>query len=52
MINTPAIIASEFGKGRVIAISPHPEDTAGLESLVERAAAWVAGDSTGASDSQ
>jgi len=46
MINTPAIVASEFGKGRAIAISPHPEGTAGLESLVRRAVAWVAGEST------
>jgi predicted deacylase len=43
MIDTPAIVASEFGKGRAIAISPHPEGTAGLESLVQRAVAWVAG---------
>jgi len=43
MIDTPAIVASEFGGGRAIAISPHPEGTAGLESLVRRAVAWVAG---------
>lgn len=43
MIDTPAIIASEFGRGRVIAISPHPEASAGLESLVEKAVDWVAG---------
>jgi len=42
MIDTPAIVASEFGKGRVIAISPHPEGTAGLESLVRRAVCWAA----------
>ena len=42
MIDTPAIVASVFGKGRAIAISPHPEGTAGLESLVRRAVAWVA----------
>jgi predicted deacylase/putative intracellular protease/amidase len=45
MIDTPAIVAAIFGKGRVIAISPHPEGTAGLESLVQRAVAWVAGES-------
>ncbi|NQT37002.1 MAG: succinylglutamate desuccinylase/aspartoacylase family protein [Planctomycetes bacterium] len=45
MIDTPAIVASKFGKGRAIAISPHPEGTAGLESLVRRAVAWVAGES-------
>jgi len=43
MINTPAIVASEFGEGRAIAISPHPEGIAGLEPLVQRAVAWVAG---------
>jgi len=43
MIDTPAIIASEFGRGRVIAISPHPEASADLESLVQRAVTWVAG---------
>ncbi len=43
MIDTPAIIASEFGKGRVIAISPHPEASADLKSMVQRAVAWVAG---------
>ncbi len=52
MINTPAIVASEFGKGRAIAISPHPEGTAGLESLVQRAVAWVAGVSASACESQ
>lgn len=34
MIDTPAIIAGRFGKGRVIIFSPHPEMTAGLEFLV------------------
>ncbi len=52
MINTPAIVASEFGKGRAIAISPHPEGTAGLESLVQRAVTWVAGEPALACDSQ
>jgi hypothetical protein len=43
MIDTPAIIASEFGRGRVMAISPHPEASADLESLVQRAVTWAAG---------
>jgi hypothetical protein len=51
MINTPAIVASEFGEGRAIAISPHPEGTAGLEPLVQRAVAWVAGESASDCDS-
>lgn len=37
MVDTPAIVAARFGKGRVIAISPHPETTGGLEPLVKRA---------------
>lgn len=51
MIDTPAIVASEFGGGRAIAISPHPEATAGLESLVQRTVAWVAGKSARVNDS-
>lgn len=37
MIHSPAVIAARFGHGRVLAISPHLERTAGLGSLVERA---------------
>jgi len=43
MVNTPAIVQSQFGKGRVIISSPHPEQTPGMEALVERAVRWVAG---------
>ena len=43
MVDTPAIVAGQLGKGRAIAISPHPEATEGLESLVRRAVAWAAG---------
>jgi predicted deacylase len=43
MIDTPAIVASQYGRGRVVAVSPHPEATAGLESLVERAVSWAGG---------
>jgi predicted deacylase/putative intracellular protease/amidase len=42
MIDSPAIVAGRFGKGRVLAISPHPEQTAGLEQFVPRAVTWVA----------
>jgi glutamine amidotransferase-like uncharacterized protein len=42
MVNTPAIIAGEFGKGRVLCISPHPESTAALYSLVQNAIRWTA----------
>jgi glutamine amidotransferase-like uncharacterized protein len=36
MIDTPAILAAKFGAGRVVAISPHPEITSGLEFLVKQ----------------
>lgn len=42
MVNSPAIVASTFGKGRIITISPHPEQTDGLAEMVKRAADWVA----------
>ena len=42
MVNTPAIIAGEFGKGRVLCISPHPESTIALYSLVQNAIRWTA----------
>jgi glutamine amidotransferase-like uncharacterized protein len=37
MIDAPAIVAAQFGKGRVIAFSPHPETTPGLEPFIIRA---------------
>lgn len=40
MVDTPAIVAGEFGVGRVLLFSPHPEKTAGLEELIERAVLW------------
>ena len=36
MIDTPSILAARFGSGRVVAISPHPEATSGLEYVVKR----------------
>jgi putative intracellular protease/amidase len=42
MVNTPAIVRSQFGKGRVLISSPHPEQTPGLEIIVERAVHWLA----------
>jgi hypothetical protein len=41
MLNSPAIVAGRCGKGRVIVISPHPEQTPGLEDFIPRAVAWV-----------
>ena len=43
MMGTPAISAGDFGRGRVMSISPHPEQTAGLEPMVRRAIFWAAG---------
>jgi glutamine amidotransferase-like uncharacterized protein len=41
MVNSPAIAAGDFGKGRVIVSSPHPEQTDGLEPLVIGAVEWA-----------
>ena len=41
MINSPAIFAGTFENGRVVCISPHPEQTAGLEYIVPQAVKWV-----------
>lgn len=43
MINSPAIVRATLGKGRIIASSPHPEQTAGMEGFAEQAVRWVAG---------
>ena len=42
MIGSPASVAGTFGKGRVICFSPHPEQTVGLERMVEGAIRWAA----------
>jgi hypothetical protein len=42
MINSPAIFAGTFENGRVMCISPHPEQTSGLEYIVPQAVKWVA----------
>ncbi len=42
MINTPAIVTSRVGKGRVMSVSPHPEKTPELHSIVSQAVRWVA----------
>ncbi len=41
MINTPAIIAGEYGNGRVLCISPHPESTKALHVMVRRGFFWA-----------
>jgi hypothetical protein len=42
MVNAPAIFAGDYKKGRVVCISPHPEQTPGLEEFVPKVVAWVA----------
>lgn len=41
MVNSPAVVYAPFGKGRVMTISPHSEDTPGLENVIPRALAWL-----------
>lgn len=48
MINSPAIFAGHYKSGKVICISPHPEQTEGLEYIVPHAVNWVASDSLNA----
>ncbi|MFK5924734.1 MAG: succinylglutamate desuccinylase/aspartoacylase family protein [Verrucomicrobiota bacterium] len=39
-INSPAILRGQFGKGRVIGISPHPEQSDGLRDVLPRLLEW------------
>jgi hypothetical protein len=41
MIGSPAIATAQYGKGQVIGISPHPEQTPGLKNLVPAAIRWM-----------
>jgi hypothetical protein len=43
MIDSPAWARGTFGKGRVLISSPHPEQTAGMESWIVRAVRWTVG---------
>lgn len=40
MINTPAMAAARYGKGWVVGISPHPEQTEGLKDMIPAALRW------------
>lgn len=42
MVGSPAMACGRYGKGRVFISSPHPEQTAGMEKLVERVIRWAA----------
>ncbi|MES2465501.1 MAG: BPL-N domain-containing protein [Armatimonadota bacterium] len=41
MPGTTAVAAAPYGSGRVVCFSPHPEKTAGQESLLHRAVLWA-----------
>jgi putative intracellular protease/amidase len=45
MLDSPAIAAGSYSHGRVLFVSPHPEQTPGLEDIVRRGAQWAAGKS-------
>jgi len=47
MIDTPAIAAGRWGRGRVVVTSAHPEYTRGLEPMVRRLVRWAAGQQDG-----
>jgi putative intracellular protease/amidase len=42
MIGTTAMARGIYGSGHVVAISPHPEKTDGLDNIVRRAVEWAA----------
>lgn len=52
MIGTTAIASSSYGKGRVLAISPHPEQTRGCERFVRAGLRWCAGRSDAVADQE
>lgn len=41
MTGAPAIVASTFGKGKIITMSPHPEQTQPLNDMVVHAVQWI-----------
>lgn len=41
MVDSPAAVFAPFGRGRVLTISPHSEDTPGLENVIPRALVWL-----------
>lgn len=43
MVDSPAIFCAPYQHGLVVCVSPHPEQTAGLEDIIPRAVNWVAG---------
>lgn len=43
MVGTTAIAAGEYGGGRVLCFSPHPEKSAGPHGFIESGVRWAAG---------
>jgi putative intracellular protease/amidase len=43
MVGTTAIATGDYGKGRVICFSPHPEKTKGLSGFIRAGVRWAAG---------
>lgn len=43
MTNTPAMISTTYGKGRVLVISPHPEANKALRPMLAKGLLWAAG---------
>ena len=41
MIGTDAIVQTDFGRGHVILISPHPERSPGLDGFIRQSVDWV-----------
>lgn len=41
MLGAPAMVLSRYGKGLVLAISPHPEKTPGLHEMESNAVRWL-----------
>ncbi len=40
-VGTPAILSGTFGKGRVVGISPHPEQSESIKDIVPRLIQWT-----------
>lgn len=42
-INSPAMVIGQYGQGRVLCSSPHPEQQPGMEAFIVKAVRWSAG---------
>jgi GMP synthase-like glutamine amidotransferase len=50
MVDSPALFYGTYGRGRVFAISPHPEAYATNDGLIQRVLLWTAGEPRQASE--